>query len=1169
MASEPLPSVSHNEQVLKSRSLALGPGVHVGNLILTDRVHHGPFGEEWLALDAEHGSSLLVILPEFRKATDRALVGRLMRELHVAQQLSHPSVLRASRHEIVDGRRVVVCDQPKGESLEAYLRRETRMPVMEVLSVARYVAATLVHAERHNVVHRWIRPSVLYRDCHDFVEVGGYGLWPLANWHGEVSATQGAQQGQRYAAPEVLAGETVDGRADVYSLGVTMLHLLTGFGSASHTQQDGVSRIAALKQLDVGSPALDGIQEELQALLSRVCALDPAGRPPPSELLSQLDALHATFMAEAPTFRAEVQAGRSQRPMEARHSLPLLPAPLIGRSQELSSMRELIASRQLVSLVGPGGVGKTSLAVAIGRSLVDEVPGGVWFCDLASSRSQAEVVNSVGRGMGLALVPQSVDVQVRQAIVGRGRALYVLDNCEQAIDVVATLVGQWASENPEAQFLLTSREPVRAVGEVAISLGPLSVPTHASVSTANPRRRRAESAYSSLHIPTEVASSPSVQLFLDRASAVRRGFSLNATNWQAIGGIVRRLDGIPLAVRLAAALVTSLSPAQILERLAGGAIELSGSGELAGTRHASLHAAIRWSWDMLRPWEQAALAQLSVFRGGFTVEAAEAVVDVSAWANAPWVMDIVHVLWVKSLLTCEADQEGEVRFGMLETIHEFAEQMLGESVGELKAAATRRHWEFFASRGHPAIFAHTPVGQERVRRNRDGANVAVAFHRAREARATPEAAWLGNAAIDHVVYSGEGATADDLVESVQVIPADCPETLTWREYLFAETLGRTHGPETHLAHAEQAMLASKNCGDSIYQAMAHVSMMWGYMYQSRQSEMISHGEEAIRLASGRSETRGMRIHILLTMSFAYSTAGNAEKSGQAIAAAEAMMDPKGDELYLMWILDAQVFHHLYQWRVRDAIKAQHAHIAVARSLKRFGTEAEFQIGMLLRVAGEVEEARVALRESMEQSRRQGALMRANLIESHLRLAEFQDSGFSEAAERRLVEGLERFSAGTTRYFTGGGPLFATAAWSAASRGDLVAAKEYLVQAEAAERMGGADLPPVRQADAFIAMKEGRYEDARRSLVRGRGVAGTDPDDSIPLITLGHQLEIEAARAGAARRPSEAIEEAVAELRRLEAVVEREQLTPKSIMVWAIQQLRECLQTTGPLRYLQE
>jgi predicted ATPase/class 3 adenylate cyclase len=350
-----------------------------------------------------------------------------------------------------------------------------------------------------------------------------------------------------------------------------------------------------------------------------------------------------------------------------------LPAPrtsFVGRQRELDDIGDLLGRARLLTLTGPGGSGKTRLAQRAAADQVDRFEEGVVWVDLSDVVDPSLVLPAVAGALGVrseasgdlfhALVEHVVDREV----------LLVVDNVEQVVDA-APDIGRLLDAAPRVKVLATSRVPLHLSGEHEYLVRPLPLP--------DPTRPELES----------LTTCESVMLFVERAAAVRGGFTITEDNAAAVAEITTRLDGLPLAIELAASRIKLLSPQALLERLERRLPILTGGARDLPERQRTLRSAIEWSHDLLEPEEQRLLARLAAFRGGWTLEAAEAVCGPEMGID---VVDVLASLVDKSLVRQHETPDGNVRFRMLETIHEFAAERLGAS-GE-EDAVRRRHAEY-------------------------------------------------------------------------------------------------------------------------------------------------------------------------------------------------------------------------------------------------------------------------------------------------------------------------------------------------------------------------------------------------------------------------------------------------------------------------------------------
>jgi predicted ATPase len=327
---------------------------------------------------------------------------------------------------------------------------------------------------------------------------------------------------------------------------------------------------------------------------------------------------------------------------------------------------------RLVTLTGPGGTGKTRLAMEIGAETLDRYPDGVFFVDLSPLTDPSLVVPTIAAALGVREVVGQPLLETLSGFLVDKRLLLLLDNCEQVLAAVPAIAALLAV-SPTVSILATSREPLHIRAEREIAVAPLLLP--------EPGRQ-----------PTlaEFAGVGAVTLFVERAQAAHASFALTAANAAAVAGICRRLDGLPLAIELAAARAKVLPPAALFARLEQRLPLLTGGGRDLPARQRTMRDALAWSYDLLTPEAQEVFRQLAVFAGGCTVEAAEAVVREDRTVD---VFASIAALIESSLLRHEEDRAGEPRFRMLETVREYGLEQVAQA-GEAEAAR-QRHAEFF------------------------------------------------------------------------------------------------------------------------------------------------------------------------------------------------------------------------------------------------------------------------------------------------------------------------------------------------------------------------------------------------------------------------------------------------------------------------------------------
>ncbi|SEP47420.1 BTAD domain-containing putative transcriptional regulator [Amycolatopsis saalfeldensis] len=407
------------------------------------------------------------------------------------------------------------------------------------------------------------------------------------------------------------------------------------------------------------------VYERTRRVLAEELGADPSG---------ELAELHASILRGSTAFSSAAfdSAAFDSTVDESRTNLRAGLTSFVGRDADVTVVAKLVGEYRLTTLIGPGGAGKTRLATETARTLLDEADG-VWLVELAPVTDGADVAQAVLTALGLRgqgyLGPAAGTPRDRAVAALRTRnAVLVLDNCEHVIDAAAELADALLGECPRLRILATSREALAVTGEALWPVEPLALPSEDSG-------------------VTEAMSCASVRLFADRAAAVRPGFTVDATTVGAVAGVCRALDGMPLAVELAAARLRALTADQLAARLDDRFRLFTGGSRTALPRHRTLRAVVDWSWELLSDAERTLLRRLAVFSGGATAEAAAAV------CGDPDAFELLTALTDKSLLVVAPD-EGEPRYRMLETIKAYGLERLDEA-GE-REQTRRAHADWFA-----------------------------------------------------------------------------------------------------------------------------------------------------------------------------------------------------------------------------------------------------------------------------------------------------------------------------------------------------------------------------------------------------------------------------------------------------------------------------------------
>lgn len=650
----------------------------------------GAMGEVYQARDVELERWVAVKRLQAHAADEHGqdAAARLLNEARAAARLSHPHVAQVYRIGEDEGRPYIAMEWLDGVDLSRWVGDRGPMPWREAVKLVADAASALDAAHRAGLVHRDIKPSNLMRLHDGTVKVVDFGLARSLYLPSDLTATGAIVGTPAFMSPEQCVGEPASPLSDLYALACTLYFLLTG--SAPYAAG------GALRGLDghVRQPFPDarritpGLPAELVRLIGLATAKVPADRGPGA---GAWRAALMRLLAETPSTSAERAPPMPQPPPEPEPEPPERNA-FVGRARELRELAQrLEAGTPLLTLVGTGGIGKTRLVGRYARLSRGDWPGGVHYCDLSEATTPGGLHFAVAQALGVALGNDDPVRRIGHAIAGRGRCLVILDNFEQLVEHAEATVGAWVERCPEARFLVASRERLRLNAETVFELQPLSLEDEA------------------------------VELFAARAAAQRGRFVVDDGNRATVLSLVRLLDGLPLAIELAAARVGVLSPTQIVERLRDRFALLAGARGVPA-RQATLRAAIDWSWQLLSPAEQAALAQCSVFEGAFTLERAEAVLDLAPWPDAPPALDVVQALVDKSLLRVWVPADaGSSRvdvphFGMFLGVREYAAGRLAEQPPAARAEAERRHGQAYAQACSDDVLALLPRAAGQARR---------------------------------------------------------------------------------------------------------------------------------------------------------------------------------------------------------------------------------------------------------------------------------------------------------------------------------------------------------------------------------------------------------------------------------------------------------------------
>jgi predicted ATPase/serine/threonine protein kinase len=676
-------------------------GKEISHYRILSELGAGGMGVVYEAEDIRLGRRVaLKFLPEELVRDQRALQ-RFEREARLASSLNHPNICTIYEVEEHDHRPVIVMELLDGESLKERIR-ERSISTGDLLDFAIQASDALTAAHAKGIIHRDINPGNIFVVGHSRLKILDFGLAKVCtpeaadDQSGEESLTLdgGILGTASYMSPEQVRGEELDARSDLFSFGIVLYEMATnqrpfaGKNPALIMNAILNEQPAAASNVSPSSPAaLDAIiaralEKDLEKRFQSAADIcselkrlkgqrenDPAAvtniEPLRPSHLRYLSTLGQELAAIQGRFEDRFSEKQAEQLESRRANLPVQRTGFVGREKEVAAAKELLLRPdvRMVTVTGPGGIGKTRLAVQVATGLAERFPGGTYFVPLASlsdpSLIASVIVQTLGLREGGTQSPLEVLKQNLQDSL-RAPMLLILDNFEHLVRAAPTVADLLAISS-HLKIMVTSREALHVYGEHEFPVPPLMLPDVRSISSVG-----------------ALSQYPAVALFVQRAVAVKPDFDLTRENAPAVIEICARLDGLPLAIELAAARVKVLSPSSLLARLASRLQLLTGGSRDLPQRQQTLRAAIDWSYDLLTAPEQRLFRRLSVFVGGCSLEGAEAACDTKGDLDID-LLDGIASMVDKSLVQQIDRATGELRFVMLETIREYGLERLAAS----------------------------------------------------------------------------------------------------------------------------------------------------------------------------------------------------------------------------------------------------------------------------------------------------------------------------------------------------------------------------------------------------------------------------------------------------------------------------------------------------------
>ena len=631
-------------------------------------------GEVYRAKDTRLNREVAIKALSPDRCSHSESLSRFEHEARSASALNHPNIVTIYELGHQSGTRYIAMELVDGETVRSLLGSGA-MPLRKSIAIAAQIADGLAKAHEVGLIHRDLKPENLMVSRDGTAKVLDFGLAKLCRpdrgdpdstttitEYGTVLGTVG------YMSPEQAIGEELDFRSDQFSFGSVLYEMAAGtpaFRRKTYAEttaailRDEPERLSA-KTLQAPAPFI--------WIIERCLAKDPKERYASTRDLARDLAAVRDRLSDAPARESEPHI----------NNLPVQRTAFVGREREAAGLRQLLgrADVHLVTLTGPGGIGKTRLGLQVAGEMADQFAGGVCFVSLSAIGEQRLIVSAIAQAVGLREAGnKSLHENLMEYLSALHQPLLILlDNFEHLVSA-APVVAQMLTASPRLKVVITSQAPLHIYGEHEFPVPPLALPDLKSIP------------------PLEALSHvPAIALFMERARAVKPQFALTKENAAAVAAICARVDGLPLAIELAAARVKLLSPSAMLVRLESRLNLLTGGARDLPTRQQTLRNTVEWSYGLLDSAEQTLLRRLSVFAGGCTLEAVEAVCDTKSDLGLD-VLDGMASLVDKSLVQQEEQVDKETRFMMLSTIREYALERLAET--EDGPATRRAHAAYY------------------------------------------------------------------------------------------------------------------------------------------------------------------------------------------------------------------------------------------------------------------------------------------------------------------------------------------------------------------------------------------------------------------------------------------------------------------------------------------
>ncbi len=794
---------------------------------LHDVVGVGGMGTVYRAKDTQSGEEVAVKLLKAEAADNNPdLIERFTREAEALRQLNHPGIVKVLATAEEDGKRYIIMEYVTGGSLAELLQSQEQLPIKRVLEIALDLADALTRAHRLHIIHRDIKPANVMIAHDGTPRLSDFGVARIGAKERvtQVGSVIGTPD---YMSPEAFDGDDVDARADIWSFGVMLFEMLAGKRPFNgETISKLLTAVLTQPPLDLESLCPD-CPPALTDLVYRMLEKDrdlrvSSVRQVGAELESILRGTPMSGQVNRPTNAARFATSPTLTDIETpHHNLPVQNTPFIGRDEELAEIIKLLQTPEtrLLTLLGPGGIGKTRLSLEAAREQLDRFANGVYFVALAPHDSPDFIIPALAEALRFSFFGAEPPREQILNFLREKQLLLVMDNFEH-LTSGASLIADILQIAPGIKVIASSRERLRLQSEWVYEVRGMRCPE--------------------VVISDDINNYSAVKLFMQSARRVQPGFELDDENCQCIGKITRMVEGLPLGIELAAAWLETLTPSEIVDEIERSLDFLETDLRDVPERQRSIRAVFEYSWNLLTDDERDAFTKLSVFRDGFTRHAAEKVVNAS--------LRTLTTLVNKSLLRRASDGRYHVHellrqyaLEHLSAVPEAYEKTLDQHIGYFTAYVKQRESEVNGQNQRTAL-NEIDVEIE---------NIRAAWSWSLEHRKYAELHQMLEPLNVFYVSLGrfkEGAELfSDLEEKLTREPAD--DLLLWRTRMRVGWMdGRMAAYEQGKANIHPALEVFRRLDNKVEMIESLIGLCYIAMMQGDYEDSAKYGDEALKLS---------------------------------------------------------------------------------------------------------------------------------------------------------------------------------------------------------------------------------------------------------------------------------------------------------------------------------